>query len=65
MSNMFFHFQYAPSFICLSATRRLSTEKTQKRIASNHKMPMSTNSENYCAYNKIAHIEQAIILPLR
>ena len=30
MSNMFFHFQYAPSFICLLATRRRSAEKTQK-----------------------------------
>ena len=27
---MYFHYQYAPSFICLLATRRSSAEKTQK-----------------------------------
>lgn len=46
--NMFFHFQYDPSFICRSSTRRRSTEKTQKCITSNHEMPMSTTSANYC-----------------
>lgn len=58
MSNMFFHFQYAPSFICLLATRRRSAEKTQKRIDSNRKMPMSTNSANNCVYNKTAYINK-------
>ncbi len=44
--------------------RRHSSEKTQKHITSNHKMPMSTNSVNYCVYNKPTYIEQAIVLPL-
>lgn len=44
--------------------RRRSTEETQKHITSNHKMPMATNSVNYCVYNKPTYIEQAIVLPL-
>ena len=38
--------------------------KLKKLITSNYKMSMSTNSANNCVYNKTAHIEQAIILPL-
>lgn len=38
--------------------------KLKNIITSNYKMSMSTNSANNCVYNKTAHIEQAIILPL-
>lgn len=31
--------------------------KLKNIITSNYKMSMSTDSENYCAYNKTAHIE--------
>lgn len=38
--------------------------KLKNIITSNHKMPMSTNSVNFCVYNKPTYIEQAIVLPL-
>lgn len=58
MSNMFFHFQYAPSLFAFRQQNGAVPRKLKKLITSNYKMSMSTNSANNCVYNKTAYINK-------